>query len=76
MITERIFFPPELFLKACTIAEDGIAEDGVVRFTHLKKKFCLTSPCFRGRLGQTILIDTGLSVFREDKKIGNAEAVK
>lgn len=67
-------FPPELFLKAVLVLEDA-----TVKFTHLKKKFHLTSPCFTkpdDLRGKTVLIDAGASVFRGEKKIGNATPVK
>ncbi len=63
-------FSPDLFLKPVAVAEDH-----TVTFKHLKKKYHLTAECFskpEDLAGKTVLIDTGLAVFRNHKQLGRA----
>ncbi len=60
-------FTESLFLKEVVI------KDGIAQFQHQQKQFRVASPCFKDLEGKTVLIDSGMSVFRSDEKIGNAQ---
>lgn len=71
----------KLFLKPVVVADDH-----TVTFQHAvrpvggkpgkAKTYHLTSPAFKDLTGKTVLIDTGMSVFRNHQKIGVATLVK
>ena len=59
-------FPEELFMKSC------IVKDGIIEFSHGDKEYKLTSECLTGLDGLTVLIDSGMNIFRSEKLIGKA----
>lgn len=64
-------FPSSVFQKSCIVQPDG-----TIKFTHGEKDFHLTAECLQSLKGMTVLVNSGMELFRSDHKIGNAVSVR
>lgn len=60
-------FPPHVYVKSLTVRAGG------VQYEHDGESYSLGGDVFSDLEGLTVLVDSGLNVFRGDKRIGKAE---